>query len=201
MGHNLEVALSSELIASGVALPWAGAGQTQGNRFVMGPAVETALDFSGVKTDPRHALADLWFISEQPSGSMVVQIKSGGRLGKAQRAGEAAGLIELAAGLAFAGMPARAVICAFDAQTDQDAIKAVGEFTGVDTVCGPTLCLDLGLDYDRITERWEACAGDTLENDQVLAQGLYASLVKHYGATQARSIWEQAYQSHPSSKI
>lgn len=195
MGHHLELALASELIASEVALPWTGGGTTsQGNRFATGEAVYRALTAAGVKISARQALADFWFISCSPQTrpSLLIQLKSGGRLGKAQRSGEATALLSLADELASKGLSACPVLCAFDAPTDEQAVVALGKFEGIYTLCGTSLCFHMGIDYDRVNERWESCAGDTFENDQLLVDGLFSSLVAHYGSTRARQMWDQA---------
>lgn len=197
MGHHLELALASELVDSEVALPWSGympISPRPAHRFAMGRALVDALGVSGIGPGARHAMPDLWFISADPAStpSYIVQIKSGGRIGKSQRSGEASSLLDIAARMDAAHMPALAVFCAFDAQTDKQAISALGQFDGIQTLSGPSLCLLLGIDYDRVVERWEGCAGNTLENDQILARGLYASMVEQYGERVARRVWQQA---------
>lgn len=189
MGLALEHAIGSELIEAGVGSPW-GAPPTGAHRFALGAGLATALSQTGVRLDARHALADLWFMSSDPRWeSLLIQVKSGSRLGKAQRAGEAAGLSYLSGALARAGMPVRPVLCAFDATTDLAAQKALGRFAGIDTWSGPSLCLALGVDYDRIDERWRACAGDPTQNDERLVGGLYESLVAQYGRIEADRMW------------
>lgn len=200
MGHHLELALASELIASEVALPWTGGvAQGQGNRFATGPSVYQALTMSGVKLSAQQALADFWFISSNPQvrPSLLIQLKSGGQLGKAQRSGEATALLSLADELAAKGLLVCPVLCAFDSTTDDQAVVALGKFDGIYTLSGPSLCFHMGIDYDRVNERWESCAGDTFENDQLLANGLFSSLVAHYGEARARQMWQQASSPVP----
>lgn len=192
MGLALEHALAAELVDSGVARPW-GVPGLGGHCFALGLQLPVALRQTGVRVDAHHALADLWFMSASPSWpSLLIQIKSGSRLGKAQRAGEAAGLISLAHALDRARMPVQPVLCAFDATSDRDAQKALGLFEGIQTWSGPSLCLSLGVDYDRVEERWHACAGDPAQNDEALVDGLYSSLVQQYGSHEAARIWAQA---------
>ena len=197
MGHHLELALASELVASEMALPWSGgmaASTGSVHRFVVGPSMSDALRLFSVSPGKYHALPDLWFMSGAPSRipSYIIQLKSGGRISKSHRSGEAAALSDLASRMCHAGLPVHPVLCAFDAQTDTQAVSALGSFVGIKTLSGPSLCLFLGIDYDRVAERWEGCAGDTLENDQQLARGLYASMVAHYGKKVAEQVWQQA---------
>lgn len=192
MGLALEYALAAEMVASQVARPWESAGQG-GHCFALGTQLPLALQQAGVRVNTHHALADLWFMSASPSWpSLLIQIKSGSRLGKAQRTGEAAALLSLAYSLDRAGMPVQPVLCAFDATTDKAAEKALGLFEGISTWSGPTLCLNLGVDCDRVEERWHACAGDPTHNDETLVDGLYNALVQQYGPHEAARIWAQA---------
>lgn len=189
MGLALEAALAAEIIDSGLAKLWGRSGPAL-HCFAFDRYLPRALRETGVRVDKRKALADFWFMSADPDlPSYIIQVKSGARLSKAQRTGEAMGLTYLAQILEQHRMPAVPVLCAFDAKTDAAAQKAVGSYPGVTTWCGPSLCLQLGLDYERVEERWYAFAGSTEQNDASLVEDLYASLVRQYGEEEARRMW------------
>ena len=198
MGHVLEQAISKELLESGVARSW-GSPMIGGHLFAYGATVRAALSKNCVHIDDKYPCADLWFMSCDPkySESFIIQIKTGGRLGKAQRAGEAEGLIRLTQAMSKVGLYVIPVICAFDAPDDKKAEEAVGKHEGVKSWSGPSLCFHLGIDYDRVMENWLAAAGAPSDNDEYLVDSFYASLVAEYGERRAKRIWDSAVGKKP----
>jgi hypothetical protein len=196
MGLALEYALALELVASERGLPWGAAGPAP-LRFALAQGLEAAVAQVGIQPDSRYPMAELWVLPAHGTvdKGLLVQVKSGGRLGKAQRAGEAAGLSSLTSLFAARALSVVPVLCAFDAQSDGDAIQALGRFPGIQTWSGPSLCLQLGIDYDRVHEQWQSFAGDPQDNDAQLMDGFYAELVRQYGRHQAEQMWRQAITS------